>query len=168
MSMKKTVNGFTIIELLVVIVVIAILVAITIVAYNGIQNRTLDTRRESDMVTIKKALLAYSAVHGGVPVVHTYSTGTGFGGWDVSVHSSWLSFLRPTNGNMPTDPQNIVASSVDSGSAGNYLYRYYCYPAGNVNAYTDTAAVVIGYRQSTTAWVNTKFSIDSCLASLPV
>ena len=32
-------RGFTIVELLIVIVVIAILAAITVVAYNGIQNR---------------------------------------------------------------------------------------------------------------------------------
>ena len=32
-------NGFTIVELLIVVVVIAILAAITIVSYNGISNR---------------------------------------------------------------------------------------------------------------------------------
>ena len=37
-SMRKNV-GFTIVELLIVIVVIGILAAITIVAYNGIQDR---------------------------------------------------------------------------------------------------------------------------------
>lgn len=36
-------SGFTIVELLIVVVVIAILAAITIVAYNGIQNRVHDT-----------------------------------------------------------------------------------------------------------------------------
>jgi prepilin-type N-terminal cleavage/methylation domain-containing protein len=38
--MKVTTRGFTIVELLIVIVVIAILATITIVTYNGIQNRT--------------------------------------------------------------------------------------------------------------------------------
>ena len=36
---RKTEKGFTIVELLIVIVIIGILAAITIVAYNGIQNR---------------------------------------------------------------------------------------------------------------------------------
>lgn len=42
--MFKNKNGFTIVELLIVIVVIGILAAITIVAYNGIQNRAQDTK----------------------------------------------------------------------------------------------------------------------------
>lgn len=41
--------GFTIVELLIVVVVIAILAAITIVSYNGIQNRTRDTAVQSDL-----------------------------------------------------------------------------------------------------------------------
>ncbi len=42
-------RGFTIVELLVVIVTIAILASITIVAYNGVQNRANDAVVQSDL-----------------------------------------------------------------------------------------------------------------------
>lgn len=50
------VRGFTIVELLIVIVVIGILAAIVIVAYNGIQNRALDTSVTSDLVNFHKKM----------------------------------------------------------------------------------------------------------------
>ena len=49
-------KGFTIVELLIVIVVIGILAAITIVAYNGIQKRAVNTSIESDLASFKKKI----------------------------------------------------------------------------------------------------------------
>ena len=49
-------KGFTIVELLIVIVVIGILAAITIVAYNGVQNRANDTTIQSDLKNTAKKL----------------------------------------------------------------------------------------------------------------
>lgn len=64
--MYKT-KGFTIVELLIVIVVIGILAAITIVAFNGVQQRAKNTQATSDLTNIKKAMLAYKARHGELP-----------------------------------------------------------------------------------------------------
>jgi len=55
--MFKNKNGFTIVELLIVIVVIGILAAITIVAYNGIQNRAQDTKIKNMAASVGKSLL---------------------------------------------------------------------------------------------------------------
>jgi len=53
-------DGFTIVELLIVIVVIAILAAITIVAYNGIQNRAKASAAQSGAAQVKKKATAYA------------------------------------------------------------------------------------------------------------
>lgn len=57
--MKRLVrsNGFTIVELLVVIVVIGILAVISVVAYNGIQSRARAAQMETDLVAIYKKIL---------------------------------------------------------------------------------------------------------------
>ena len=55
MLMKKQ-NGFTIVELLIVIVIIGILAAITVVAYNGIQQRAKNQAASSDLANLAKAI----------------------------------------------------------------------------------------------------------------
>lgn len=64
--MKKQ-TGFTIVELLIVIVVIGILAAITVVAFNGIQQRALNTRVTNGLNDYRKALLSYHALNGAYP-----------------------------------------------------------------------------------------------------
>lgn len=61
--------GFTIVELLIVIVVIGILAAIVVVAYNGIQSKAMATRVVSDLSTINKYVQSYYAMNGSYPTL---------------------------------------------------------------------------------------------------
>lgn len=65
--MKRKQTGFTIVELLIVIVVIGILATIAIVAYNGVQGRANDTAIRSDLQNISKKLEMYKADNGVYP-----------------------------------------------------------------------------------------------------
>jgi len=56
LSGRNSRQGFTIVELLIVIVVIGILAAITIVAYNGIQARAQQSKISNDLRDFEKAV----------------------------------------------------------------------------------------------------------------
>lgn len=56
MVVQKIQHGFTIVELLIVIIVIGILATITVVAYNGIQNRANDSAIQGDLSNANKLL----------------------------------------------------------------------------------------------------------------
>ena len=51
-------KGFTIVELLIVIVVIGILAAISLTAYNGVQTKAKVNTAKSDLTTLNKAIQA--------------------------------------------------------------------------------------------------------------
>lgn len=74
MSFKKA--GFTIVELLIVIVVIGILAAISIVAYNGIQVRAENTKTIAAIQAYRKALTQYATEKGSYPITGGYCLGT--------------------------------------------------------------------------------------------
>lgn len=67
MGTTKSTRGFTIVELLIVIVVIGILAAIVIVAFNGVQNRAKNTQRSSAASSWLKLISMYSAQYGTLP-----------------------------------------------------------------------------------------------------
>lgn len=60
-------KGFTIVELLIVIVVIAILAAISVIAYNDVQQRAYNSKIITGVNAYYKALLNYRSVSGNYP-----------------------------------------------------------------------------------------------------
>lgn len=157
---NKQQAGFTIVELLIVIVVIAILAAITIVAYNGLQQRSRDSTRAQDIAGIKKALLMYQSDNGGVRTTSSYS-GNGPGGWNLSSGTNWLSFLGTTYGKIPIDPVN-TGTADPLGAGAGLAYFYYCYGAGS-GPLPATANVRLGYRSEVSNQnVYTDMAVERC------
>ena len=113
--------GFTIVELLIVIVVIAILAAISVVAYTGVQTRARDSARTDSIAKIKKALELYKIDHGRYPGA---TANPGWLGWEASndTSGSFMEYLAPygLSGNSVVDPTNDTT----------YRYYYYRYGAG--------------------------------------
>lgn len=66
--MTKPQAGFTIVELLIVIVIIAILAAITIVAFNGVQNRAQLAALQSEWTNAERQIEAFKAINDTYPV----------------------------------------------------------------------------------------------------
>ncbi len=141
-------RGFTIVELLIVIVIIAILAAITIVAYNGIQQRARDTRRVQDLGALSKATKLYAVDNGGdYARVNCGSTGNGWltsdydgAGPAVSINDCLL--LRRHLSAVLTDPSGASACSgltcyaYMKGSCGTSAY-YYAHLEGRAQTSTD-------------------------------
>lgn len=139
-------KGFTIVELLIVIVVISILAAITAVAYNGLQQRARDSDRRQGIATIKKALELYKVDNGGYPQCGggTHVGGTGGSGGTVD---ACLNALVPTYiSSLPKDPLNTISGN------GTYRYHYavgYKKTGTTTYVYDMTSNYVLGVKLET-------------------
>lgn len=71
MSKKTTLKGFTIVELLIVIVVMGILATIVIVTYQGVQDKANTTKNQSNATEVMKKAEAYNALNTGYPASTT-------------------------------------------------------------------------------------------------
>lgn len=117
-------RGFTIVELLIVIVVIAILAAITIVAYNGIQNRSHDTAVQSDVRALAMKVREHHAVHGEYP--SSANTGVFPGGVTLAISKK----------SYATDVSNLYYCVIPTGSGARFSIAAKS-KSGKVIAYYD-------------------------------
>lgn len=156
--MLKTKSGFTIVELLIVIVVIAILAAISVVAYNGIQSRANDSRIKTAADQVEKAMRLYLADNS------TFPTGLGWyssapapgtcpgssGGWAARTaygHDCTLEFLLASNNLLPTGYMtSLPRNKFLNATSGNTVLMFY--RCTNVSA---THFVLFWYLESPTS-----------------
>lgn len=143
-------HGFTIVELLIVIVVIAVLATVTVVAYNGVQQRARNTSRIAAAKGYVNLLSMYRTTNGSYPFTSGhYCLGTGFpdvnsdgvgdcynaqtgDGWLTSVNST-INTQLATIGTLPDSPKGLIVGTdgiprvgpLANWKADGYLYVYY-------------------------------------------
>jgi len=119
--MTKSVRAFTIVELLIVIVVIAILAAISVVAYNGIQQRARASAASTGVSQAKKKLEYYKVENGSYPTTGNLAT-AGVSDGDTSYQytsSDGTTFcITGTNGSVSYTVTNTTAPA-QGGCAGH-------------------------------------------------
>ena len=116
--MKKSVSGFTLVELIIVICVIALLAAIVTVSYSPTKARARDTTRRSDIANIVKGLELYYDDNGSYPA-------PGGTNWYYSTDSTWSSLVTALTGKISSVPSSDPTNSGSPTTAGKFGYAYY-------------------------------------------
>lgn len=138
-SLVRKQRGFTIVELLIVIVVIGILAALVITTFSGIQQKGRNTERQTDINAIHAQLEAYYAQNGGYPAASDMNT------------AAWRTTnMKGLDAEALEDPQwasgqanCTTATTLSTAAPSTKCYSYQALPAAcasnNCTSYTLTA-----------------------------
>lgn len=130
-SLKKKQSGFTIVELLIVIVVIGILALLVITTFTGIQEKARNTERTTDIKAIHGQVEAYYAQNGRYPTLD-----------DLNSHTWRDSNMKGLDGEALKDPKGTGTGTATSdtapyqlaGSPAASVYSYQVYASDGVSA----------------------------------
>jgi general secretion pathway protein G len=157
-------SGFTIVELLIVIVIIGILAAIVVVAYNGITDRARDTSRIAKVKEISKAIERYYVDKGYYPQVQDAqgSEGTTCGSttenWGHCDRNKTLTdALAPY---MVIDPTSLSSTAPDAISTN---YYYTSSPNNNYQTYGILMYLKGSGGQNDGGYYNSAYEIGSTI-----
>lgn len=145
----KAEKGFTIVELLIVIVVIGILASIVIVAFNGVQNRAKTQSSQASASNVQKKIEAYNAATGSYPTITSYAAlTTALNGQNEStLANSGITLGTPVNTTTTTvGIWNCTASGT------GISVTWYDYAAATPGAVTAANGLKINYSGSCGTW----------------
>ena len=111
----KRQEGFTLIELIIVMVIIAILVLLLLPNLSNGPKRARDSQRKSDFRSVQSALEQYFADN------NNYPSGAGTGGFTGLGSTLTPNYIK----NLPTDPKNNGTNGTTA-----YQYQYDAQPSG--------------------------------------
>jgi prepilin-type N-terminal cleavage/methylation domain-containing protein len=112
-SLKKRNQGFTIVELLIVIVVIGILALLVITTYSGIQAKARNAKRQTDIQSLQTQLEAFFSQNGYYPSLTDMNS------------STWLATnMKSLDQNALIDPSSPTQSKTLASSPTAKQYSY--------------------------------------------
>jgi prepilin-type N-terminal cleavage/methylation domain-containing protein len=125
-SLNRKQSGFTIVELLIVIVVIGILAGLVITTFTGIQQKARNTERQTDIKAVYGQVEAYYAQNGRYPTLANLNT------------RAWRTTnMKGLDSEAIKDPKGVGAGTSTSDTAP---YQLAATPAANIYAYAVFAA----------------------------
>lgn len=130
-SLKKRSQGFTIVELLIVIVVIGILALLVITTYSGIQQKARNSKRSADVKSLQTQIEAFYQDKGYYPSRADMN------------NDSWVTTnMKSLDKNAMVDPKNPTQSNdfVAAPAANSYAYAVLNSADGSCEADDTTCA----------------------------
>lgn len=132
--------GFTLIELVVVISILAILAGALIPRVTNRMAQSRDARRLADLRAVKNAVDQFYIDKGYYPPARQNAA---YGGWDVSQDGDFIPTLL-SEGYLQSIPKDPINDET-------YQYRYYLYDKGTGGCRGDSKFYVLGLRAFETA-----------------
>ena len=112
-SLKRKQSGFTIVELLIVIVVIGILAALVLTTFSGVQRKARNTERQTDIKAIHGQLEAYFAQNNSYPALAQLNDSS----WRAST------VMKSLDGEALKDPKGSAQTVAADATATSYGYN---------------------------------------------
>ncbi len=138
-------RGFTLIELVVVISILAILSGVLVPRVTNHLKAARDARRLADIKTVRSAIEQYYMDKGTYPAANANSS---YGGWDVTNDGDFIRVLR--------DQGYVDEDAVDPINDATFHYRYYVYALASYGCVGNSDFYVLGIRNFESADFATK------------